>query len=151
MYRVTICNYKTDFGGSTELETPEEVQNYVDATISDVKLFKPEREIVENSEDYEESDILSSRVDGETGLTLVTLKRESVVDILDLSTDYDWLLQDCYKRRLAAYPDKAEYLDAKVKQASSNPVIREEGLAQEAAYCQACLQVKIDFPKPVRV
>lgn len=50
--------------------------------------------------------------------------------------------------RAAAYPPFTDYLDAKVKQASTDPAIVADGEAQEAAYLEACLAVKQQFPKP---
>jgi len=49
--------------------------------------------------------------------------------------------------RRAAYPPWQDYNDAKVKQASTDPTIQAEGLAQEQEYLDACLAVKAAFPK----
>jgi hypothetical protein len=51
-------------------------------------------------------------------------------------------------KRAAIYPPKEMYLDAKVKQARPDPVIRAEGVAQEAEYYALCLAVKAEIPKP---
>lgn len=50
--------------------------------------------------------------------------------------------------RKLAYPPMADYLDAKVKQASSDPSMVAEGKAQEQDYLNACLTVKTENPKP---
>lgn len=54
-----------------------------------------------------------------------------------------------YRRlRMGGYPLITDYLDAKVKQGSSDAVIQAEGLVQEQAYIAACLTVKAKHPKP---
>jgi len=51
------------------------------------------------------------------------------------------------QRRARAYPPTADFNDAKVKQASADPVMVADGQAQETAYLQACLDVKALYPK----
>jgi hypothetical protein len=51
-------------------------------------------------------------------------------------------------KRASEYPEISEYLDAKVKQASSDAGTIAEGEAQEQAYLEACLLVKENNPKP---
>ena len=58
------------------------------------------------------------------------------------------LVTECRKLREAAYPPQADFLDAKVKQSSTNEVIAAAGLAQEHTYLAACLAVKAKYPKP---
>ena len=59
------------------------------------------------------------------------------------------LSSQVYKaKRTAEYPPAADYLDAKVKQASTDPTIVAAGQAQEATYLAACLAVKAKYPKP---
>lgn len=53
------------------------------------------------------------------------------------------------QRRKSKYPPIEEYLDAKVKQASSDPGVQSEGITQEAQYYVDCLAVKASIPKPV--
>jgi len=50
--------------------------------------------------------------------------------------------------RAQHYPPIADYLDAKVKQGSTDPVLQAEGLAQEKKYIDDCLAVKAAYPKP---
>ena len=50
-------------------------------------------------------------------------------------------------RRAAEYPPMQDYIDAQVKKASSDPAVREAGLAQEAAYISACAAIKTKYPK----
>ena len=52
------------------------------------------------------------------------------------------------EKRRVEYPPIEDYLDARVKQMSSDPEVVAEGAAQEAAYCAACLAVKALYPKP---
>ncbi len=58
------------------------------------------------------------------------------------------LVAECRKRREAAYPPQADYMDAKAKQSSPDEGIAAAGLAQEHTYLAACLSVKAKFPKP---
>lgn len=78
--------------------------------------------------------------------TTTIIPQEYTVEITDVVVD---LLAECQAKRAAAYPPIEDYMDAKVKQASSDPTIVAEGLAQEQAYLAACLAVKLQFPKPV--
>lgn len=50
-------------------------------------------------------------------------------------------------RRAAEYPPMQDYIDAQVKKASSDPAVREAGLAQEAAYIATCAAIKTKYPK----
>lgn len=50
--------------------------------------------------------------------------------------------------RAAAYPDFREFLDGMVKIHSNDPAMQAEGGAQVSAYCEACIAVKAQFPKP---
>jgi len=59
------------------------------------------------------------------------------------------LAKVAYKeRRKAEYPPVLDFVDAQVKKLSGDPVLAEEGRAQEAAYVQASLAVKAKYPKP---
>ena len=49
--------------------------------------------------------------------------------------------------RAQEYPPLTDYIDAQVKKASSDPVVRVEGKAQERTYIEACLAVKEKYPK----
>jgi hypothetical protein len=52
------------------------------------------------------------------------------------------------EKRAAEYPPMADYLDAKVKQASSDEAVVAKGLAQEQNYLISCQAVKEKYPKP---
>ena len=49
--------------------------------------------------------------------------------------------------RRTEYPPMADYLDAQVKQASTDPGIQEEGKLQETDYFRKCHAVKVKYPK----
>jgi hypothetical protein len=51
--------------------------------------------------------------------------------------------------RAKAYPSELDYMDAKVKQASTDEALRAVGVAQEQTYLTACLTVKAKYPKPI--
>ncbi len=50
-------------------------------------------------------------------------------------------------QRAAEYPPMQDYIDAQVKKASSDPAVREAGIAQEAAYISTCTAIKTKYPK----
>lgn len=55
---------------------------------------------------------------------------------------------DHYKvLRAAAYPPISDFADGMVKVHSDDPATQAAGDAQVAAYCNACLAVKLQFPK----
>ncbi len=62
--------------------------------------------------------------------------------------EYEELTNSYAYKRQQEYPNMADYLDAKVKQASSDETTIAEGVAQEQAYLEACLAVKAKYPKP---
>jgi len=51
--------------------------------------------------------------------------------------------------RAAEYLPMSEYMDAKAKQTSSDPVVVAEGVQQEADFHAGNLAVKAKYPKPV--
>jgi len=51
--------------------------------------------------------------------------------------------------RKGDYPDMGEYLDAKVKQQSNDPIMVMEGKQQEADYVKACLATKAKHPRGI--
>jgi hypothetical protein len=52
--------------------------------------------------------------------------------------------------RAREYPDLREYVDAKAKQASDDPVLQADGVRQESEYHNACLAVKLKYQKPIQ-
>lgn len=120
---------------------------------------KPERWILENSESYEPSDILKTEertrnyivneindlghtveVQKEQKENWVLLKADYIIEVIDLDTDYDWLLSECHRKRKAEYPPMEDYLDAVVKNDEE----------QKQNYINKCLEVKNKYPKPTR-
>lgn len=49
--------------------------------------------------------------------------------------------------RAAKYPDYRDFLDAQVKINSGDPELVAVGETQQQAYIQACLEVKVKYPK----
>lgn len=49
--------------------------------------------------------------------------------------------------RAPLYPDYRDFLDGMVKVHSPDPTIAAEGDAQVRLYCEACLAVKVKYPK----
>ena len=54
------------------------------------------------------------------------------------------------EKRSAEYPDYRDYLDAKVKQSSTDTAMQTEGQQQEKKYLADCLAIKAKYPKTVR-
>lgn len=50
-------------------------------------------------------------------------------------------------KRAAEYPLIQDFIDAQVKKASSDPVIKQEGVQQETLYIAACAAIKAKYPK----
>jgi hypothetical protein len=112
-----------------------------------------------HSEHYEDSDVLQTEIRvrkyivneiNELGHTIEVEKEESqnwallradyTIEIIDLDSDYDWLLSECHRKRKAEYPDSGDYLDAIVKGDE----------IQKQNYIDKCLEVKLKYPKPIR-
>ena len=58
-------------------------------------------------------------------------------------------LRETQRLRSFEYLPMSEYMDAKAKQTSSDPVIVAEGVQQEADFHAGNLAVKAKYPKPV--
>lgn len=63
-------------------------------------------------------------------------------------TPTEWRLENYALLRGWAYPPQADYLDAMAKIHSGDKVLVSVGWAELRAYYQACLAVKMRFPKP---
>lgn len=70
----------------------------------------------------------------------VLLKADYIIEIIDLENDYDWLLNECHRKRKEEYPKIEEYLDAIVKNDKK----------QKQNYIDKCLEVKNKYPLPIR-
>ena len=123
---------------------------------------KPERWALVDSEPYEQSDVLEieertfSYVDyelNELGHTIevtkerietwVKLKAEYTVEVVDLESDYDWLLSECHRKRVAEYPPITELGDALYWKEQGDDSKYEK-------YIQKCDEVKKKYPLPIR-
>ena len=112
-----------------------------------------------HSEYYEDSDVLQTEERNityiinevnELGHTIevektkkenwVLLKADYTIEVIDLDTDYDWLLSECHRKRKAEYPPYENYLDAIVKNDEE----------QKQDYINKCLEVKRKYPLPIR-
>ena len=123
MKKVCIVNIKNNQTFQNISENPTE---WINDCIINNYWGKPERwvrakELMENgnpeepehwmwhSEYYEESDILETElvIDEDTGdtHTLVLLKADYTIEVIDLETDYDYQLQQCYENRKREYGD----------------------------------------------
>ena len=115
-----------------------------------------------HSEHYEESDVLQTEertrsyiVNGvnELGHTIevqkdeketwVLLKADYIIEIIDLDTDYDWLLSECHRKRKVEYPPITELGDALYWKEQGND-------SKYIEYINKCDIVKRKYPLPIR-
>lgn len=68
--------------------------------------------------------------------------QEKEIELAQLKIDNEYK-----EKRRAEYPDMMEYIDAKVKQFSTDQKTQDEGIAQERSYLESCLAVKAKYPK----
>lgn len=133
--------------------------DFINHIVSTNYFGLPERWVLQNSEPYEDSDVLQTEERifehieyelNDLGHTIevkkqrkekwVKLKADYTIQIIDLEKDYDWLLAECHRKRKAEYPPYENYLDAIVK--------GDEQQKQE--YINKCLEIKAKYPKPIR-
>jgi len=65
------------------------------------------------------------------------------IDVIDLNSDYDWMLSECYKKRVSEYPPVGDQLDALMKFALGDS-------SELTAIAKKCDGVKKKYPKPVK-
>lgn len=145
-------------GSTSEMKTSDE-QSFIDwrdQCISVNCWGKPEREIVEFSEYYGETDVLSRRseetfpavYDGETLVSeavivnYVTLKKEYVIEEIPLDNDPQWLLQECYRNRQLEYPTIQEIAEALMEKFGENKNDKFDLLHSRR------VATKLKYPKP---
>lgn len=122
MKKIRIKHRKTDYA----VEFKSDDQAFIDAEIARItakaQLWKSGREVVEFSESYDEADVLSRRSEsvGEGVINYVTLRAEYEIIEVDLTQDYEWLLSECYRQRLAEYPTLAEISEALMEKFGEN-------------------------------
>lgn len=86
--------------------------------------------IVEDEKSQEMADIYADNYKGE----------EFTVEIVDISQDYDYLLSECFKNRLAEYPSPQDFMNAFF---DGGDVAIQELQANR-------LLIKSKYPKPVK-
>jgi len=147
----------------SDLNHYENENDFLDLIISTNYFGKSERWVLQNSEPYETSDILETEERkksytvseiNELGHTVevikeeievwVKLKADYSIEIIDLSQDYNWLLEQCHAQRRAAYPPLADFADALYW--------KEQGDSSKLeSYLKACEEVKKRFPLPKEI
>lgn len=144
MKKIRIQHRKTDYA----IEFKSDDQAFIDAEVARVtaktQLWKPEREIIEWTEPFDESDVISRRSEftDEGVVNYVTLRAEYEITEKDLSQDYDWLLQECYRQRIAEYPTLAEISEALMEKFGENRFEKFEELHLKR------MAVKAKYKKP---
>lgn len=100
-----------------------------------------------HSEHYVEGDVLETElvIDEDTGdtQTMVLLKADYIIEIIDLETDYDYLLQQCIENRKREYPPITELADALIKKELGDD-------SKYIEYIGKCEAVKAKYAKPVK-
>jgi hypothetical protein len=129
----------------TTLNDQSELSNWLEL-IGETK-GKPERWVLENSESYNESDVLEEEliINEDTGdtETMVLLKADYTIEIIDLEKDYDYLLQQCYENRKKEYPIIEELANALFWKEQGDSSKYDE-------YIKKCEEVKSKYPKPIK-
>jgi hypothetical protein len=141
MYRVKIYDLEGKHThGLHQVETLEEAQAWLDQETSAARPFGRyynafwSTEYLEGAETRE----VESGIEDEV-ITEYLHPATYTYEILDLTNDYDYLLQQCHEKRKSEYPDIADYMDGLVK----------GDQAQMDKYIADCLAVKAKYPKPV--
>ena len=100
-----------------------------------------------HSEYYEESDIVRTemRANEKTGEpeTMVLLKADYIIEIVDLATDYNYLLNECYENRKREYPALEDLANALFWKEQGDD-------SKYIDYMKRCEEVKIKYPKPIK-
>ena len=95
-------------------------------------------------EEYTPEDIIGTRTDiplSGNPVEMVQLRATYTVEVIDLTLDLEYLLEQCYKNRKAAYPSLGDFADAYYHTQNGNNVPMTAWLAAQAA-------VKVQYPKP---
>jgi hypothetical protein len=77
----------------------------------------------------------------------LALAKYNAIKESEAKREYEKLNPPYNVLRAKEYPPMADYLDAKVKQASTEEAIRQQGIEQEKKYLADCLAVKAKYPK----
>jgi hypothetical protein len=144
MKQIKIINHKTNRSYGATFNDPSD---WIESCILKNSWGKPERWVLENSESYNESDVLEEEliINEDTGdtETMVLLKADYTIEIIDLEKDYDYLLQQCYENRKKEYPIIEELANALFW--------KEQGDSSKYnEYIKKCEEVKMKYPKPIK-
>ena len=100
-----------------------------------------------NGELFEEVIVENDKVEETTAMfneSLISGDPDTyTLEVIDLDENYDFLLEQCYKKRLAAYPSIGDQLDAGYK-------ARNGDASQLTAIDASIASVKSTFPKPIQ-
>lgn len=159
MKKIKIVNHKNNRSFGAEIDNPTE---WINDCISNNSWGKPERWVLVDSESYEQSDVLETEersfsyvdyelnelghtveVTKERVKTWVKLRAEYTVEVVDLESDYDWLLSEVHKSRVAEYPPLTELADALYWKERGDDSKYEK-------YIQKCDEVKKKYPLPIK-
>jgi hypothetical protein len=144
MKRINIINEFTNEIFTAQFENDEKLLEWKEECILNNVWGLPER-ILESVPVELESRIISQETKTRevfeeiVEYTEYTVKADYVIEIIDLEQDADYLLQECYRKRRAEYPDMADYMDGLVKGDE----------VQKQKYINDCLAVKAKYPKPL--
>lgn len=73
----------------------------------------------------------------------VLLKQEYIITIIELETDYDYLLAECHKKRRAEYPSITECADALYHKEQGDSTLYN-------SYIEKCRLIKEKYPLPIK-
>lgn len=128
MFKLKVTNEVTNQIFTGVFNTLEELNIWKDKEITKSTWGKPER--ISQSDEGFPNRVL--KIEGRE----YTLKADYILEIIDLSQDKDFLLQECYKARAAEYGSLEFQLD----------YIYHNGLDAWKAHIE---QVKLNNPKPI--
>jgi mRNA degradation ribonuclease J1/J2 len=77
----------------------------------------------------------------------LAIAKYNAIKLAETQREYEELNPPYTVLRAKEYPDFREYLDAKVKQASTDDIVIMQGQLQEEKYLSDCLAVKAKYPK----
>lgn len=137
MKKVIIQNNSGIELAKAEMQDPSE---WIADCISNNSWGKPERWILEGSEQVDPSDILETEARDKYGelKTYIKLKAEYTIQVLDVTFEKD--LEDCIQNRIRAYPSPQDFLNAYF----------DGGADALELLKQKRLEVKAKYPKPIK-
>lgn len=146
MYNVSIYNDITNRSYGARFESESEMNAWIESCKAKNSWGKPERELTELTPELE-SRVISTRtvISQDIGqeiidTTFYLIKADYTIEIKDLTLDYDWQLQECYRKRLDEYPSIQVMVEA----------LYEEDNARISELKTQRAAVKTKHKKPVR-